>query len=138
MADVAKFSQHYQATEPEKIRAMSGAELDNYHRYFVDVLPQTARYPSQQVSCEKRIQLLGSEMDRRRFESQTERRHNESLRIGKQTLLWTIVTLAVVVLFGVIQYLASKPTPNPMPAAATVAPSQTQTPTPESSVQPKP
>jgi hypothetical protein len=115
----SEFWKIVQATEPEKLRALSDKEILDCQNYFLDVQYDSALPGLERVTASLRLILLRSEIDLRQNDArhrQTQRLARWAIRVG---ILSTIVILSAVVaiLFGIV----NRPTPDHAPAAATEA-----------------
>jgi hypothetical protein len=107
-----------EATKPEKLRALSDEEIQDYQNYFLETLDSTApAYES--VTASLRLILLRGEIDLRHSDA----RHRQTQRLARWAIgvgiLSAVVILSAVaaIVFG----LANRPTPEHVPAAATEA-----------------
>jgi hypothetical protein len=129
MADRSNFWKIVDRTKPNKLRAFADSELRDCQNYFSEVQSDSTLPPNEIITASERLALLRSELDRRHSDAE----HRQTQRLARWAIGVGVLSLAVAIVIGISQILASRSARENWPTAvgtSTVAtPAAIETPT---------
>jgi uncharacterized protein YuzE len=111
-------------TKPSKIRVFAESELQDCEDYFLDIESDSTVAPSEIITASERVALIRSELALRHSDA----RHRQTQRLARWAVAFGMLSVAVAITSGVVQFLSHKRTHETLPA--TVAAPIDATPTP--------
>jgi hypothetical protein len=129
MADRSSFWRMVDRTKPNKLRAFADSELRDCENYFLEIQSDSTLPPNDIITASERLTLLRSELDRRHGDAE----HRQTQRLARWAIGVGVLSLAVAIVIGISQILASRSARENWPTAvgtSTVAtPAAIETPT---------
>jgi hypothetical protein len=135
MADRSNFWKMVDATKPSKLRVFGESELRDCQDYFLEIQSDSTLPTNEIITASQRLTLIRSEIDLRRGDAE----HRRTRRLARWAVGVGMVSVTLVIVFGVAQCLANRPTQKNWPAAIgtpAVATSMLPTATPQLSPAP--
>ena len=136
MADRSNFWKMVDRTKPGKIRVFAESELEDCEDYFLEIESDSAVPPSEMITASERLALIRSELALRHSDA----KHRQTQSLARWAIAFGMLSVAVVITSGVVQFLAHKPTretwPATIAAVGTPMPVELPTATPEPTVGP--
>jgi hypothetical protein len=112
MADRSNFWKMVDRTKPSKIRVFADTELRDCEDYFLEIESDSMLPPNEIITASERLALIRSELALRHSDA----KHRQTQRLARWAIAFGMVSVAVAITSGVMQFLAHKPTPETWPA----------------------
>jgi Mg2+ and Co2+ transporter CorA len=120
---LSEFWPKYNETTPDHIRSLSLDKLEAYRDFFAEVrIHMYGREVKYMESAERRLKQIEDAI--------AGRHRSKKVRRERFALLFSSLTVLLLAVSAVIQYLANSKLPNPVQPAASAAPSITPIPLP--------
>jgi hypothetical protein len=113
MADRSTFWKMVDATKPSKLQVFGESELRDCQDYFLEIQSDSTLPPNEIITASQRLTLIRSEIDLRRGDAE----HRQTQRLARWAIGVGMVSVTLVIVFGVAQCLANRPTQKNWPAA---------------------
>jgi hypothetical protein len=124
MEDRSNFWKMVDRTKPSKLRVFGEKELRDCQDYFLEIQSDSTLPPDEIITASERLTLICSEIAIRHGDA----KHQQTQRLARWAIGVGMVSVTVVIVFAIAQYLANRPTRENWPVAIET-PSTTETPT---------